>query len=122
MSRTPGDATAPDSPRLLAVDLSPAIRSRLEQRTGLDVESVTFSRLNVAVLARVRPDAVIAPLITEGHDILDLCRRLTAFGFGGQVYVMADPLPDAEAVLREIRAECDLLSVDFLAPGDLAGS
>jgi hypothetical protein len=63
-----------------------------------------FDTLDAALLARVAPDLVLAPLIAAQFDILDLVPALDRMGYRGPVVIQTRPLPRADLVLGEIRA------------------
>jgi hypothetical protein len=60
------------------------------------------------------PAIVIAPLLAPSFDILDVIRALAALGFGGQLLAVTSALPDAGAVLRELRADTPGFRLDIL--------
>lgn len=56
-----------------------------------------------AMLRRIAPVAVVAPLMNSRWDITDLAYRLETASFGGKLLALSQPLPRAELVLRELR-------------------
>lgn len=80
-------------------------------------QSVVITRrimLGAPMLAQVRPDAVIGPLIRDGWDILDLGETLEAAGYAGPLFIFSRPLPRAELVLHELCAVCPRLQIRLL--------
>ena len=75
----------------------------------------SWCHLDTALLTRLRPDVIVAPLMTPRWDILDLARVLTDAGFAGRVLIQSGPLPRRDMVLGEIRAAFPRLGVDFAA-------
>jgi hypothetical protein len=71
--------------------------------------------LGANMLANVRPDAILAPLISRGWDIVDLGAHLHGLRWTGDVFALTLPLPRAELVLRETRAVCPGLSLHLIA-------
>ena len=76
-----------------------------------------FPLLNRRLLDDVRPDAVIAPLIAEGFDILDVAMVLHQNGFDGTLFVLSRPLPRADLVMAEIGGLCAGLKLCLLPVG-----
>jgi hypothetical protein len=108
------DPPAP-GPRVLVVgpvagpgDL-PAACGRAES-----IVALPWARLSAAVVAEIAPGLVIAPLMAEGVDFLDIGARLRAAGYAGPVHVLAPPLPDPAAVLRELRCQFPGLDLTIL--------
>jgi len=75
---------------------------------------VAWAELSAASLARVLPDAVLAPLWREGFDAVELAERLAGWGFGGWLLVAAPPLPNPRVVQRDIAAACPGIRVLLL--------
>lgn len=94
---------------------APGALSILQPAPGRQSVVITqFSMLRAAMLAQIRPDAVIGPLIRGGWDILDLGEALEAGGYAGPLFVLTRPLPRAELVLRELCAVCPRLSIRLI--------
>lgn len=70
--------------------------------------------LTQQMLGRVRPDAIVGPLITATWDIVDLAIVLDDLGYAGDLYALTRPLPRAELVVREVGAVCPRLTVHLL--------
>lgn len=70
--------------------------------------------LNRAMLARISPQAILAPLICMSFDVVDLGATLQTLGFQGDLYVITRPLPRAELVLQEVSAVCPGLNVHLV--------
>lgn len=100
--------------RVLAVDVRPAIVQAI-RNAGADVIDASYASLTLALLAQWTPDAVVAPLLGTGFDILDLGQRLEKLAFGGQLYALAGPIPDVAAIVRELRDHCPGLVFDVIS-------
>ena len=99
---------------ILIVEASDAL-SRLRPQPGRQSVVLTQMRmLSRQMLGNVQPDAVIAPLIAQDWDIVDLGMTLQDMGYGGDLYALTRPLPRAELVLREVGALCPRLTVRLL--------
>ena len=68
------------------------------------VATARLAELDAALLARVRPDQVLLPLLSPGHDATAVVERLQAIGYAGLITVVAPRLPDAPMVEAELRA------------------
>ena len=102
---------------VLLIDASEAL-SVLSPRPGH--QSVVLTQMRMlckSMLANVRPDAIIAPLITADYDIVDLGILLEDLGYRGDLYALTRPLPRAELVILEVGAVCPRLNVRLLELG-----
>jgi hypothetical protein len=98
---------APDAaPRLRWLVIEPLGPPRPALPTGPEhlVVHGRIEHLSAALLARLAPDRILAPLIAPGWDILDLAARLDQLGWHGRLVARTVPLPRADLVLAEIRA------------------
>lgn len=95
--------TALSGRRVLVVDPSNALPKALRGVSGTNVTIARFSMIDAAFLAEVAPDVVLAPLVSPGHDILDLARVLDAAGYKGQLRAYTCPLPNLALVCAEVR-------------------
>jgi len=66
------------------------------------------------LLDRVRPDTIVAPLMTPRWDVLDLAEVLTDMGYSGPMVMQSPPLPRADLVLGELQALFPELSLAFV--------
>ncbi|MCC5988463.1 MAG: hypothetical protein JJT95_12335 [Pararhodobacter sp.] len=73
-----------------------------------------FEMIGPAMLLRIAPVAVIAPLMNARWDITDLAQRLESAAFCGKLLVISAPLPRAELVLRELCNAFPGLDIDLL--------
>ncbi|MFN0115761.1 MAG: hypothetical protein ACKVPY_13905 [Paracoccaceae bacterium] len=88
----------------MAVDAAPILPfDLLTDGRGLVVHA-RFGGLNGALIDKVRPDCVAAPLVGNGFDALDVIQRLNAAGFCGILYVLTSPIPELAAIVSEIGA------------------
>lgn len=104
-----------DAARTVLVVQAPGALSMLTGKpTHQSVVMTQLHMLNQRMLAQVRPDAVIGPLITESWDSLDLGLALQDMAYRGAFYILTRPLPRTELVLRELRACCTHLSIHLI--------
>lgn len=62
-----------------------------------------YVRLSHALIGRIRPDCVAAPLFSPVFDIVELTQILKESGYQGALMVISPPLPDGPMVLRELQ-------------------
>lgn len=74
--------------------------------------------LTRALLDKVRPDSILAPLVTRDWDVLDLAEVLTGQGYCGPLVIQSQPLPRADLVLGELQGLFPGLSVAFVERAD----
>lgn len=63
-----------------------------------------YAALDGALLARVRPSRIVAPLFGRGFDATNVLAALERLGFAGPVVIAAPRLPDRRMVERELAA------------------
>lgn len=110
----PADTTLLAAGSVLVVDAPDALRLLSPNPGEQSVVLTRKSLLSESMIASVRPDAVIGPLITRDWDIVDLGITLESLGYRGDLYALTRPLPRAELVIREIGAVCRSLRVRLL--------
>lgn len=77
----------------------------LSPRPRVQTVVLTHRRLlSAAMLHRVRPEIVVAPLIAPDWDLVDLGADLERLGYRGTVHVLTRPLPREELILGELAA------------------
>jgi len=99
---------------VLVVEAPGALRMLNDKPAQQGVVMTQLRMLNPRMLAQVRPDAVIGPLIAASWDSLDLGLALEEMGYQGAFYILTRPLPRTELVLRELRACCPNLSIRLI--------
>jgi|GEM_PF-838392 len=75
---------------------------------------VQWARLDATLLARIKPDCIVLPLLRSGFDVAQALQRLTALGYCGKVCALSPALPDRAMVEAELRAFAPGLTVDLL--------
>lgn len=89
--------------RILVVDPSHALPRALRGVQGASITIARMPALDAALIARVNPDVILAPLFSPDHDILDLARLLDRLGYKGPLRAYSAPLPNAKLVCAEVR-------------------
>jgi len=114
-------AVVHESPRvyrtILVIEPRRPLPDKVPLTDGVLIVSATLAEVDFALLSRLRPDMVLAPLMTPEFDILDLARRLSALAFRGQLRAYAQRIPDPRLVQREIASACPGLDFDLIVIG-----
>lgn len=85
-------------------------------RIGSDIhlESLPFALIHAALALAPWAEYVIAPLVSEQFDAMDLAFELDRAGYVGKLLVVAPALPRPEIVQREIQNIGPDLSVELI--------
>ena len=102
---------APRGTRILAVAPLGALETLLRASDIGGIMVVPYDMLTATILEEILPDLILAPLLAPSFDIVDVGARLNAIGFRGPLRAFAPPLPDAVAVVREVRSQFQ--GIDF---------
>ncbi len=106
---------ADDRPlHVVAVDLPPRLIDLIRETANTTVETVCFNDVDLHLLARTTPDFFVGRLFESQWDILDLADLLVRLGFGGRLYAMTPPLPDAGKVISEVRRHSPEIQIDLI--------
>ncbi|MDP3960984.1 MAG: hypothetical protein Q8Q26_13170 [Pseudorhodobacter sp.] len=89
---------------LLVIDAPEATAMIAELDPQPAVVLVRYALLDAALLARVKPDCIVLPLLRAGFDVAQALQRLVALGYRGKVCALAKALPDRAMVEVELRA------------------
>jgi hypothetical protein len=71
---------------------------------GFYLSITRFLDLSATAFQAINPRMVLSPLFGQGHDAVDIARKLAELGFAGSYHALAADLPDSAMVAREIRA------------------
>ncbi|WP_143267471.1 hypothetical protein [Aquimixticola soesokkakensis] len=85
-----------------------------------DLHYADFYELTFDLMATLRPDVVLSPVICAAFDCLDLAQRLSQLEFRGLYRSVAVGLPRPEIIKREVRGLCPDIDFDFLADDALS--
>ncbi|OOY08774.1 hypothetical protein BMI89_11485 [Thioclava sp. F36-7] len=108
-----------ESSNLLLIDPARELPSSLKEISGQAIQVLQYDQITAKNLVKLRPELVLAPLLTERFDILDLAKRLEEFGFTGKLRAYSRPLPNIAAIRQEVRAAHPQLDFDiFTLPTD----
>lgn len=89
--------------RILVVDPSQELPQALRGVSGATITITRFAMIDADLLSRVQPDVILAPLVSPGHDILDLARQLDKVGYTGPLRAYSPPLPNVALVCAEVK-------------------
>lgn len=107
--------------RLLSIEVDePALASAMTADARLaagSLAAVRIGQIDGRLLERLQPDLVLAPLLGEGFDILDVAQTLTAAGYAGRLLAICPKLPNPRGVQAELRGHCRGFSVELLQLG-----
>ncbi|WP_342075794.1 hypothetical protein [Yoonia sp. SS1-5] len=82
---------------------------------------VAVSDLDEAVMNDNAPDMVLSPLVADDFDAVDVAMKLIELRFSGRYRAIADDLPDAELIRREVKSLAPQLDFDLLLMPRMAG-
>lgn len=75
-----------------------------------------FRHVSAQMLAEVRPDLIVGPLIAPDWDIVDLCQRISRCGYQGRIQALTRLLPRADLVSGEVSALFPDLQFELMYP------
>lgn len=84
---------------------------------ALHGHEVVYSRsvnLSAALLEQIAPDVIVAPVLGQDHDILDIAQSLRDLGFRGTLCGINHPYLHAPLVKAEVRAQCPQLRFQLI--------
>lgn len=99
---------------LLMVEVPPVFRAVMKFGHEQTVLFTHRQLLDGGVLQTVRPEVIVAPLMSKTWDILDLGADLERFGHRGQVCVLTEPLPHIELISKEIADKFPSLMISLI--------
>ncbi|MBV1903798.1 MAG: hypothetical protein KUG58_09205 [Marinosulfonomonas sp.] len=70
--------------------------------TGAQIAFMNFSEVSADLLAIIRPNVILSPLLCLSFDCLDLAQILQTAGFRGSYRVFAPDLPDPTVIKAEV--------------------
>lgn len=81
---------------------------------GQELRFAGFGELTAALVRRLRPAMVVAPLVGPDFDAVDVAHLLAAAGFRGRLIVTAPTLPDVELIRQEIKGADGEFEVEII--------
>jgi hypothetical protein len=74
---------------------------------------VSYDELTTTLLDQLSPDIVLAPLLGQGFDALDLAVMLADYGYKGRFRALCPKLPNPNLVLAEVKSLCPDIDFDL---------
>ena len=90
-------------PVMLVVE-SGAAQSGAGRLSGPGLHFVSYADLDQGLLKQIRPDIVVAALMSPVIDALDLAERLESLGYRGRFWALASAVPKVPMVREEVCA------------------
>lgn len=84
------------------------------------IVSRRFFEISPSSIKEIAPGAVVAPLISSGADCIDIGRLLVDADYTGPFCVIADSLPDAAMVRRELKNQFPGLDLRLVSHAEAA--
>ncbi|MCB1400109.1 MAG: hypothetical protein KDJ82_09675 [Rhodobacteraceae bacterium] len=100
--------------RILVVETTQSLPLALQGTTGTQVTVARYAEITRKFLDDLCPDIVIAPLIAQDHDILDLALLLRNTGFAGALRAFTRPLPNSAIIRAEVASIYPHLDFDVI--------
>lgn len=100
--------------RVLVIEPILKLPIALRGVTGASVTLIRLNELDRTVLERYHPEVILAPLMTAGHDILDVLHRLQELKYRGSLRAITPPMPNLMMIRSELRAKSRALDFEVL--------
>lgn len=105
----------PESGQLLLLDGVTGAGPLLSALAGMRIVFCHATVLDPAMLARIDPDVVVAPVLGPRQDLVEVAQTLSAAGFAGLLCGVATPPVRPALVAREVAASCPDLRFTVVA-------
>lgn len=79
-----------------------------------DYAYVDLDDLHDGKIQEIAPDLVLSPLMSKGFDAIDVAERLRAADFAGRYCAVANDVPNADIIRREVKSIAPQLAFDLL--------
>lgn len=106
------DAQTPGTVLVIDVADPLSLIDRLIPRPS--VVMARFAMLNAELLARVRPECVVLPLLSPAFDAIQAIQRLVLLGYSGRICILAPPLPNRAMVETELRGYAPGMTIKLM--------
>jgi hypothetical protein len=81
-----------------------------------ETESLSYADLDARLARSPLPAVIVMPLIGQGFDAIEVCHRLGAAGFRGEVVIRAPALPNRQLIQRELAQAGRSLRITLSGP------
>lgn len=109
-----GHGVAVEGRRVLLIDIPADMVAAIPEVARMAQMPTRFKDVDIDLIARHDPELVLAPLVGNGFDILDVGSLLLRCGYLGPLRALTAPLPNLQSVRAEVRSHCVGLDFDFL--------
>ena len=83
---------------------------------GAQLEYLPFTLIHAALTRVPMVETIVAPLVSEQFDALDLAEELDRAGYRGRLMIVAPRLPRPEMIKRELSSICPNVKVQIATP------
>ena len=87
---------------LVIGDISAWHNDNLQLPLSQSLRYGSYGELDDELMSWVRPDIVVAPLISTQFDAFDVLIKLSEFGYLGRLLVVSKPIPNVDLVQEEM--------------------
>lgn len=81
---------------------------------GEELRFVGFADLTVELLRGLKPTLLVAPLVGDGFDAVDVATRLAVAGFRGRFRVVTPPIPVPAVVRADVEEAAGEIDFDLV--------
>lgn len=82
---------------------------------------VDIEELNADIVNEKEPDIILSPLVADDFDAVDVAMKLIELRYQGRYRAIAEDLPDADLIRKEVQTFAPQLDFDLLLMPRLAG-
>ncbi|SMX35024.1 hypothetical protein [Actibacterium lipolyticum] len=97
----------------MPVDDVPHDRGSLE---GAKLEYLPYALIHAALTRVPMVETIVAPLVSDQFDALDLAHELDRAGYRGRLMIVTPRLPRPEMIKRELASICPNVKVHIASP------
>lgn len=110
-------ATLPGSPTVKVLVVGDIARWKTLGRLQGDLTDYAYVELrdlHDQNIRQIAPDLVLSPLMTADFDAIDVAERLRAADYAGRYCAVANDVPNADLIRREVKSIAPKLAFDLL--------
>ncbi|WP_159086926.1 hypothetical protein [Loktanella sp. Alg231-35] len=79
-----------------------------------DFTFLNFGELSAEALKAHTPDIILSPLVGDDFDVIEIAQQLATLAFSGRYRAIAERLPNAEMIRKEVSEQATDLDFDVL--------
>lgn len=110
-------ATLPGAPTVKVLVVGDIARWKTLGRLQGDLTDYAYVELrdlHDQNIRQIAPDLVLSPLMTADFDAIDVAERLRAADYAGRYCAVANDVPNADLIRREVKSIAPKLAFDLL--------